>query len=68
MNNLTIYYGKEKPAIAKGKTQARILGFAYEHKGWHFINTDSKRDIKAINNLVKRGHLEVSDNQFRFRG
>ena len=67
MNNLTIYHGKPEPMVAKGKTQARILHFAYQYRCWHFINTDCKRDIKAIRSLSDKGYLEVKDNQYRFK-
>lgn len=65
---LTIYYGKEEPAMFVGKNQCKLGEFAYEFRGWHSYKPNDRATVRAIKSLVKKGHLQISGatNQFRW--
>ena len=67
MAKLTIYHGRATPLVAIGKHQARLLDFAYNHKGWHSINTKCRDSMRAMRALYARGFLYVQGDQFKIR-
>ena len=62
----TYYYGAEKPIVAIGKNQCRLLSFAEKYRGWHTFKQD-RATVRAINALQAKGCLEIIGDQFRFR-
>lgn len=65
MATLTIWHGAEKPIVARGVNQCRVLGFAEKFRGWHYFASD-KPTQKAIAALCGKGYLE-SDEFGRYR-
>lgn len=65
MTTMTIYYGKAEPIKAVGKHQCKLLDFAHTYRGWHTFAQD-KVTVRAVEDLQRRGCLEVIGDQFRF--
>ena len=65
---LAIYHGKEKPILAIGCNQVRLLSFAYNTMAWHYWNPKCRATNRAISALVRKGCMEVNEfGQFRFK-
>lgn len=65
MPKFTIYYGSAIPMKAVGKHQCRLLEFAEKYRGWHTYAQD-RTTKRAVEDLHRKGYLEVIGDQFRF--
>jgi hypothetical protein len=64
---LTIWHGRATPLVAVGKHQVKALDFAFKYQGWHTFKTTCRSTVRAIQGLLRRGHIEVEGDQFRVK-
>ena len=51
-----VYHGVEKPLVARGRNQCRLLGFAAAYPGWHSAG-DDRATQRALDGLARRGAI-----------
>ena len=56
MATFKVYHGAEKPLVARGKNQCRLLGFAAVCPGWHSAG-DDRATQRALDGLERRGAI-----------
>lgn len=56
MATFKVYHGAEKPLVARGKNQCRLLGFAARYPGWHSAS-DDRATQRALAGLAARGAI-----------
>lgn len=66
MASLKIYYGAEKPYVAVGQHQVRLLDFAFNYRKWHSYAKD-RATLRAVFGLEKRGALVVDRRYSMFK-
>lgn len=61
-----IYYGAEKPYVAVGEHQVRLLDFAFRYRKWHSYAKD-RATMRAVSGLERRGALVVDREHGMFK-
>lgn len=66
METFTVFDGRGRPLVARGKMQCHILDFAEKHRHWHVAGRrpGEKRAVRA---LAKRGALDILEDCRRLR-
>ena len=59
MQTFKAFCGAEKPLVARGKNQSRLLRFAAEYPGWH-SHANDRATIRAVEGLHKSGAIVLN--------
>ena len=67
MATFIIYYGAEKPIIAVGIHQVKLLQFAEKFQCKHYFDKKDKNRVRAIQGLERKRCLVVDWNNYTFK-
>jgi hypothetical protein len=64
MESMTIWHGRERPIVARGKHQTRLLAFLFAYREtWHMF-PDNKSTQRAAHRLIEKGYAKLHQNGY----